>query len=345
VGLRDEILEQPEVAQRLVASGPGRIAPVAEAIRSRDVQYAVIAARGSSDHAALYAQYAFGVRNRLPVALAAPSIQSLYGVVPRFERAAVLGISQSGASPDVVGVISAARAQGAVTVAITNDPRSSLARAAEHVIDLEAGTERAVAATKTYTAELIVLAQLSAALLGDDTAQADMARLPDAMARATAVEGDAAAIARAQAAMSRCVVLGRGFNYATAREWALKLKEVAGVLADPYSSADFQHGPLSIVEPGFAVLAVASSGPAAADMGPLLRRLRDEQGAELLVISDAADLRQAATYSLALPEGVAEWLTPIVSIVPAQLHAYHMALARKRDPETPRHLRKVTLTR
>jgi glucosamine--fructose-6-phosphate aminotransferase (isomerizing) len=117
------------------------------------------------------------------------------------------------------------------------------------------------------------------------------------------------------------------------------------VLADPYSSADFQHGPLSLVEPGFAVLAVASSGPAAADMGPLLRRLRDEQGAELLVISDAAELRRVATYSLSLPSGVAEWLTPIVSIVPAQLHAYHLALARKRDPEAPRHLRKVTLTR
>jgi glucosamine--fructose-6-phosphate aminotransferase (isomerizing) len=153
------------------------------------------------------------------------------------------------------------------------------------------------------------------------------------------------AIAAGQSNMSRCVVLGRGFNYATAREWALKLKEVAGVLADPYSSADFQHGPLSLVEPGFAVLAVASSGPAAADMGPLLRRLRDEQGAELLVISDAAELRRAATYSLSLPSGVAEWLTPIVSIVPAQLHAYHLALARKRDPEAPRHLRKVTLTR
>jgi glucosamine--fructose-6-phosphate aminotransferase (isomerizing) len=344
VGLRDEILEQPDVARRLVSTG-ARITPVADAIHARSVEFAVIAARGSSDHAALYAQYALGVRNRLPVALAAPSIQSLYGVVPRFERAVVLGISQSGASPDVVGVIAAARAQGAVTVAITNEPLSALAQAAQHVIDLDAGQERSVAATKTYTAELIVLAQLSAALLGDDATQAELDALPDAIARAAAVENEAMAIAAGQSNMSRCVVLGRGFNYATAREWALKLKEVAGVLADPYSSADFQHGPLSLVEPGFAVLAVASSGPAAADMGPLLRRLRDEQGAELLVISDAAELRRAATYSLSLPSGVAEWLTPIVSIVPAQLHAYHLALARKRDPEAPRHLRKVTLTR
>jgi glucosamine--fructose-6-phosphate aminotransferase (isomerizing) len=352
VGLRDEILEQPDVARRLLESGDERVAPVADAIRSRDVEFAVIAARGSSDHAALYAQYVLGVRNRLPVALAAPSILSLYGVTPRFERSVVLGISQSGASPDVVGVLEAARAQGAVTVAITNEPQSALAGAAEHVIDLRAGAERSIAATKTYTAELIVLAQLSAALLPDEHVQTELGILPDAISRAAALEEDAAAIARDQAAvtrkqgeMSRCVVLGRGFNYATAREWALKLKEVAGVLADPYSAADFQHGPLSLIEPGFAVLAVATSGPAAADMAAMLQRLRDEHGAELLVISDVPELRRGATYSLALPDGVAEWLSPIVSIVPAQLHAYHVALARKRDPEAPRHLRKVTLTR
>jgi glucosamine--fructose-6-phosphate aminotransferase (isomerizing) len=344
VSLRDEILEQPDVARRIVRSGPERIRPVADAMRSRGVHYAVIAARGTSDHAALYAQYVLGVRNRLPVALAAPSILSLYGTVPRFDHAAVFGISQSGASPDVVGVISAARQQGALTVAITNDTRSPLAAAAEHVVDLDAGPERSVAATKTYTAELIVLALLSAALADAEAASAELSSLPDAIAQALDAEREAERIAQTQVSMTRCVVLGRGFNYATAREWALKLKEVAGVLADPYSSADFQHGPLSIVEPGFPVLAVAPSGPSVGDIAPLLRRLTEEQGAEPLVISDARDFDVPSGHRLAMPAGVPEWLTPMVAIVPAQLHAYHLALAKKRDPEAPRHLRKVTLT-
>jgi glucosamine--fructose-6-phosphate aminotransferase (isomerizing) len=345
VGLRDEILEQPDVARRLLRSGADAASQVAEAIRSRGVDFAVIAARGSSDHAALYAQYVLGVRNRLAVALAAPSILSLYGVAPRFERAVVLGISQSGESPDVVGVLTAARTQGAITVAITNEPRSPLALAAAHVIDLNAGAEQAVAATKTYTAELIVLAQLSAALAPNGEAQAELESLPNLISRAGEVEGEAVAIAGDQAAVSRCVVLGRGYNYATAREWALKLKEIAGVLADPYSAADFQHGPVSLVEPGFAVLGVVTSGPAAHDMTALLQRLRDDHGADLLVISDVPGLRGVANRFLQLPAGVPEWLSPIVSIVPAQLHAYHLALARNRDPETPRHIRKITLTR
>jgi glutamine---fructose-6-phosphate transaminase (isomerizing) len=344
VGLRDEILEQPDVARRLLQSRHA-IERVADAVRSRSVDYAVIAARGSSDHAALYAQYVLGVRNRLAVALAAPSILSLYGAVPRFERAAVLGISQSGASPDVVGVLTAARSQGAITVAITNEPRSPLAQAADHVIDLTAGTEQSVAATKTYTAELIVLAALSAAMAGDEPALAELESLPDFISKAAQVEDDAAAIARDQEGMSRCVVLGRGYNYATAREWALKLKEIAGVMADPYSAADFQHGPLSLVEPGFAVLGVVTTGPAASDVTALLSRLREEHGADVLVISDMPEPGGAGSRSLQLPAGVPEWLSPIVSIVPAQLHAYHLALARKRDPETPRHIRKITLTR
>jgi len=345
VSLRDEILEQPEVLARVLRAGPARVAAVAEAIRSRDVTYAVIAARGTSDHAALYAQYVLGVRNRLPVALAAPSIVSLYGVVPRFERAVVLGISQSGASPDVVGVVSTARAQGALTVALTNEPESPLARAAEHVVDLDAGAERAVAATKTYTAELMVVALLSTALAGDDAARAELDLVPERVADALGAEASAAEIARQQVEMTRCVVLGRGFNYATAREWALKLKEIAGVLADPYSSADFQHGPLSLVESGFAVLAVAPSGPTMSDVGELLGRLRDEQGADSVVLSDARELEPVASHRIPMPPDVPEWLTPIVAIVPAQLHAYHLALAKRRDPEAPRHLRKVTLTR
>jgi glucosamine--fructose-6-phosphate aminotransferase (isomerizing) len=343
MGLRQEIDDQPAVVERLIRETGPRIAKIARALRDREIDTVVIAARGTSDHAAIYAQYVFGVRHRLPVVLAAPSILSLYGVEPRFRRSLVIGISQSGASPDVAGIVAAARRQGAPTIAITNDADSPLAQSAEFVVDLHAGDERAVAATKTYTAELAAIALLSAGLgsrTGPDDAIGD---IPSAMARALAQETSAQAAARDLAGMQSCTVLGRGFEYATAREWALKLKELAYVLADPYSAADFQHGPIALVEPRSAVLIVAPSGRGAADIAALAPRLAS-YGADLLVVSDRPEIRALGRHSLALPEGLPEWLMPIVSIVPAQLFALHLAIARGLDPERPRHLTKVTAT-
>jgi len=349
MGLRDEILEQPAAARRQLAdSGDGDTpAAIAAEVHARDIDTVVIAARGTSDHAAIYAQYVFGVRNRIAVALAAPSIVSLYGVEPRFERSLVIGISQSGASPDIVGVVAAARRQGASTVAITNEPGSPLGLAAEHILELRAGPELAVAATKTYTTSLLAIARLSAALAGDDgePAGAEIRAIPEAIERALEVEDEVASIAREMAVTDRCVVLGRGYEYATAREWALKLKELAQVFADPYSAADFRHGPLALVEPGVPILAVLPEGPAAAGLAELVAGLRRDQAADVLVLSDSAALRSLGTRSVALPAGVPEWLRPIVSIVPAQLFAYHLTRARGLDPEIPRNLQKVTRTR
>ncbi len=345
--LADEIHEQPAVAARLLDHAQ-EIAAVARAVRAHEVEHVVIAARGTSDHAAIYAQYLFGVRLGLPVGLATPSVLSLYHARPRFGRALVVGISQSGASPDIVGVVAAAREQGVPTIAITNDPSSALAARADHVIDLLAGPERAVAATKTYTAELLALAILAAGLAsGDDPLRADpgLARLPQAIAEALATDGDAADAARELARHDACVVVGRGYDYATAREWALKLKELAQVVADPYSAADFRHGPVALVSAGFPVLAVAPSGSTAADVEALLRRLRDDLRADILVASDSAALRALGRRSLPLPAGLPEHLVPIVSIVPGQLFAHHLALARGLDPDLPRNLTKVTQTR
>jgi glucosamine--fructose-6-phosphate aminotransferase (isomerizing) len=171
-----------------------------------------------------------------------------------------------------------------------------------------------------------------------------LAGLPAALETSVGLEDDVKLVARARVGLTRCAVLGRGYHYATIREWALKLKEVAGVAADPYSAADFEHGPISMIEPGFPVLAVVTTGPAAAGMGSLLSRLNDH-GADLLVMSDLPAVRALAPASIALPADVPEWLAPIVAIVPCQLFAYHLAIANGRDPEIPRHLNKVTLTR
>lgn len=344
MSLRDEIVEQPEVAARFLASQREPIEAIAAALRARPVRQIVIAARGTSDHAALYAQYVLGIRHGLLVALGTPSIVSRYGVAPDFSDTLAIGISQSGASPDIVAVVAEARSQGAQTVAITNDPASELAAAAHRTIDLSAGPERAIAATKTYTTELLAIASVSVALSGDDQERRELDDVPEAIATALVLEGEIERIARDQAGGNRALVIARGFEYATAREWALKLKELARVFADPYSAADFQHGPVALLEAGVPVLAVVRAGPTEADLVELLGRLRDDLGAEAMIVSDRKAALDLARWPVRLLQGTPEWLAPIVSIIPGQLHAMHLTRARGLDPEVPRNLNKVTRT-
>jgi len=343
--LRDEILEQPDVAARFLERAPDVIGPLAAALHARDVDHVVIAARGTSDHAAIYAQYVLGIRHALSVGLGTPSVISLYGAQPRLDRSLVIGISQSGASPDVVAVIAEGRRQGAPTLAITNDPTSPLAAAAATTIDLGTGPELAVAATKTYTTELLAIAALSAALSGDPADADALAAVPDALASVLALEPEVIAMSADQAASDRFLVLARGYEYATAREWALKLKELARVFADPYSAADFEHGPLALLEPRVPVLATVRPGPTRDGLVERLGRLRAELDAEIAVVSDDEAALAHARWPLRLPAGTPEWLGPIVSIVVGQLHALHLTRARGHDPEVPRNLSKVTRTR
>lgn len=340
---RTEIGEGPDVVARLLDEGTGAVEGIARAVRDRGIDLVVVAARGTSDHAAIYAQYVLGARNGLPVALATPSLASIYGATPRLHNALVLGISQSGRSPDIVAVLDDARRQGALTVAVTNDPASELAAAAEFTVPINAGPELGVAATKTYLASIAVIAMLSGALAGDADSRRELAALPAAIRAALDTEERVVALASGRAGDDRCVVLARGFQYATAREMALKVKELAYVLADPYSAADFQHGPIALVTPGFPVIAIATAGPAMPGVMELMARLRAGK-ARLMVISDD-DAALAMGDGIPLPVGVPEWLAPLVAIVPGQLYAYHLAEARGSDPDRPRNLSKVTLTR
>ena len=345
MALRDEILEQPAAAARLLAAADASFAPVREMLARRRPRFAVIAARGSSDNAAMYAQYLFGIRNHLAVALATPSAITLYGAKPDYSDALVIAISQSGRSPDIVAVVDEARRQVAPTVVLTNDTDSPLAEAADHAICIEAGPELATAATKTYTTELLSVALLSGALDAlTDSEQRDIARVPELMSAALATEDEARAVAASHADRTRCVVLGRGYCYATAREWALKLQEMAQLLAVPYSTADFEHGPMALAERGFAVLAVAPSGPPLEAQRDVLERLRETHEAAVLVISDDAAAR-AIDRGLTLPAGIPGWLSPMIDIIPGQLYAYHLTAARGLDPDRPRTIAKVTETR
>lgn len=341
MSLRDEIFEQPEAARRQLQSSMPAIDALVARLQATPVSSVFIAARGTSDHAAIYAQYVLGVRNGLSAGLATPSVVSLYAAEPDVRGALVIGISQSGASPDIVSVLELARRQGAPTLAITNAPDSPLGRTADHVIDLAAGPELAVAATKTYTTSLLAIARLSAALAGDSTAELDT--VPDAIAATLEIEPRVEAVANELAPRDRCIVVGRGFEYATAREWALKLKELAQVFADPYSAADFLHGPIALVQPGIPVLVLAPAGVAMTGQVQLLRDL-GARGIATLVVSDVVETRALGRWPIAIPASVPEWLRPIVSIVPAQLLAYHLTRARGLDPEAPRNLSKVTRT-
>lgn len=347
MSLHDEILEQPEALRRQLASPSDQLDALAARLRETRVESVVIAARGTSDHAAIYGQYVLGTRNRLNVGLATPSVVSLYGAEPEVGRSLVIGISQSGASPDIISVVASARRQGAPTLALTNDAASPLAGEAEFVVDLAAGPELAVAATKTYTTSLLAIARLSLAIDPNAAEVAALKAVPDAAAEALATEAKVKRIAGELAAeaggLDRCVIVGRGFEYATAREWALKLKELGRVFADPYSSADFRHGPIALVQPGIPVLVLAPSGVPAEGQEELLRDLAARE-VETVVVSDDADARALGRWSVPLPADVPEWLRPIVSIVPAQLFAYHATRARGLDPDAPRYIAKVTRT-
>jgi glutamine---fructose-6-phosphate transaminase (isomerizing) len=339
--LENEIRQQPDVLERLVNSPVFR--DVASAIRSAEPRYIVIAARGSSDNAARYAQYLFGIHTGLPVALAAPSISTIYGHSPRYRDTVVIGISQSGKSVDVAQVVTDAAAQGALTVTITNDAHSPMAQTTHHIA-LEAGEERSLAASKTYTAQLAALALITAHLTGDTGMHEDLARLAGLVQETLELGSMIVQRAERFRFMTRCVTLGRGYNYATAYEIALKLKELTYVTAEPYSTADFQHGPKAMVEQDFPVIAIAPQGAAYPDMLAAIKEFA-QRGADLTVISAEDEALSSAQLPLRLPADIPEWLSPIVAVVPGQLLAMATAAAKGHELDHPRGLTKVTVTR
>ncbi len=340
--LKNEICEQPLSLQRLLDGQSTRIQEIAREISAHEVRTIFLAARGTSDHAGIYAKYLWGMKNEFPVALAAPSMFSIYQKPPHLEGCLVVAISQSGESPDIISVVKEGQKQGALTLAITNEALSPLAQASDMVIELCAGPELAVAATKTYTAQLLAIAMLSKAMAGETLA--DLAQVPVWVQQALMLDDTIKRIAERYRYMTQCVVIGRGYNYATAFEWALKLKELTYSVAAPYSSADFRHGPIAMVGEGFPVLAVTPGGGVFPDLLALLQRLKQEYQVELLVISDQDAALSLADTALRLPGNIPEWLSPIASIVPAQLFCYYLTRAKGFDTEAPRSLHKVTKT-
>jgi glucosamine--fructose-6-phosphate aminotransferase (isomerizing) len=341
--LRREIAEQPQVLARIFDRERANVARLSTKWRRGDIQYLTIAARGSSDNAATYAKYVFGALADLSVVLAAPSLQTLYQAEPKVKNSLVLAISQSGESPDILAVVADAKKQGSPTVAITNSPHSTLAQSAGDVILLHAGVEESVAATKTFTASIGAIGLLAAAWLGaNDKYLDELLAMPDLVAKTIEVEPSVKALSQSLLGITHCAVIGRGYNYATAFEVALKLKELAYVGAEPYSSADFLHGPIAMVDEKLHAIVIAPSGLAHPSAVAFAHRIRGE-GGRLVGISDRPEFLALADMGIQIPTAP-EWLSPLLTVIPGQLLALHLARAKGYDVDKPRRLTKVTRT-
>ncbi|MGY2060347.1 SIS domain-containing protein [Nocardia gipuzkoensis] len=335
-----EIAEQPAAWQRLLSEGTDAIRAAAARIAEYQPRFVLFVARGTSDHAALYGKYLVEIHHGLPAGLASPSTMTVYGSTPDLRDVLVIAVSQSGGSPDLVQSVEVARRQGALTLALTNNPGSALAAAAEVHIDLLAGPELAVAATKSYTAELLALyLMLEYARGGDGSATAELPRLGTQVLESGAELAGAAARYRFA---QRLITSARGYSYPTARQAALKLMETSYLSAQAFSGADLLHGPLATIDPSVPVLAIVPEGRGGQAMLPVLTRLA-ELRADVFGVG-AAEAISGLTGGVTLPTGVPEPLSPLLEILPLQQLAFHLAIARGGDPDRPRGLNKVTET-
>jgi glucosamine--fructose-6-phosphate aminotransferase (isomerizing) len=339
----DEIRQQPDVLARILQEERARIRALGETLRQRSIRLIILVARGSSDNAAQFGRYLLEIATGIPVSLAAPSVYTIYHAKLRLDHALVVGVSQSGEGEDVNQVLSEARAAGAFTIGITNEPKSSMAGAVDFTLLIHGERERSVAATKTFTGQMMIFYMLAEALAGAPGVAQGFERVPEFCARTLDHEPAIRELAQRYTFMENCVVLGRGLLYGNAFELALKLMETCYVVAERFSSADFFHGPLAMVERHFPVILFAAPGAMMTGTKTLVRRLKELNADTIAITSDRELGALCARVVPMLPE-INEFLAPIPYIVPAQLFAALLAEAKGLNPDQPRSLSKVTRT-
>ncbi len=347
----EEIRQQPTALERTLRGGLRGAESLRKKLRDQRPRLIILAARGTSDNAAQFGRYLLEITTGIPTCLAAPSISTLYQASTNFEGALVVAISQSGESTDTNIVLQQARKAGAMTVGITNESDSSLANLAEHVFLVRAGKEKSVAATKTYTGQLMSVYMLAYAL-GAKIELDDLRALPEWAERALTLEPAIGELAGRYRFMDHAVVVGRGLNYSNAFEFALKLMETCYVVAERFSSADLQHGPIAMMEQSFPAFLFTPAGVTWAGLSELLDKL-DQLKADTLIITDPSNAaalktqRRAVVVPLKLSrkrQSVEDLYTPIPYIIPAQMFAAKLAAEKGIDPDQPRTLQKVTRT-
>ena len=337
-----EIAEQPAALERTIAEERTKISKLGNALKSRDIHLIVLVARGSSDNAALFGRYLLEITTGIPVSLSAPSVHTIYNAELRLDHALVVGVSQSGEGEDINRVLENARRSGAATIGITNEPGSSMTRLVDETLLTHGGKERSVAATKTFTGQMLLFYML-AAELAEKSVPFSYEAIPEYVAQALEQKLAIAELVQRYVFMENCVVVGRGLAYANAYELALKLMETCYVVAERFSSADFLHGPLAMVERHFPVILFAPPGVMLPGVKSLIERLR-ELHADTLAITNDHDAAEMCTRSIVMPHEIDEFLAPIPYIVPGQLFAALLAEAKGLDPDSPRSLSKVTRT-
>jgi glucosamine--fructose-6-phosphate aminotransferase (isomerizing) len=342
--MREEIWEQPAALTRCFAKNAPLLATIVAAIKTRQIDSICIAARGTSDHAAVYGKYIFELVLEIPVSLAASSVFTIYHKNLKLSHTLVIGISQSGKAADVLEVINAANRQGALTISITNFPDSPLATAAKYHLACEAGLEQSVAATKTFTTELFLLANLAAEWAEDQTIKDQIALIPEGINQTLKTERLIEAKAARFRFMNECFVLARGVNYAVSLEAALKIQETNYVRAKAFATSDFQHGPIAMIDPGIPVLIFAPDGPSFSDVAAMARRLHQDQ-VDLIIVSNNQALLELSPTAFPIPVTPNDLISPFYNTVIAQLFACKLADVKGLDPDHPRLLHKVTITK
>ncbi len=340
--MRAEIFEQPAAIRATLAAEQAGLRELTRRLRREGTEYALIAARGTSDNAALYGFYMFGAVTMKLAATAAPSLLTCYNTDIDLRKVFVLGVSQSGKATDVIEVLDAGRRRGAITCALTNTEDSPICEAAEHVVLTHAREEHSVAATKTYTTALAVMHQLATLWADRGDLAEQIHRVPDWIEQAFVVEERIADHAERFRFMNTCHWLARGMNFCTAKECALKMAECCYVVPSPFSTADFMHGPIATTDHGFPCFVVAPTGKALDSVRTVVAAL-EEREAEVIVISNDQEMLRRGRIALPIPE-LPEECSPLVAGVIGQLLALHIALEKGLDPDTPRGLSKVTLT-
>jgi len=338
-----EIYEQPEVHKVLIEKHQEKIFELASIFRSKQYKFILIAARGTSDNAATYAKYLFSSFVGIPTGLAIPSLYTIYNQIPDMSGGLVIGISQSGQASDIIAVLQQAREAGVDTLAITNDKKSPMAEISKYTIDVCAGEERAVAASKSYTAEVLAVAILAAAWSNDTQKINEIQHIPEWDNRVLEQHDSVKKIAQWYSDIDKLIILGRGFNHCTTSEIALKVKEITYVTAEAFSAADFRHGPIALLEKGFPVVAVAPMGKTLDDMRELIEEVK-QRDVRLAVISNDKKALSESQFSVQFPGELPEWLSPIIITIPGQLLALELAVVKGLNIDHPRGLKKVTLT-
>lgn len=339
-----EILEQPKVFEKCLDHNLEKIRTVASILKERKINHVFIAARGTSDHAGMYAKYLAEIRLGIPVTLAAPSVFTIYNRNLKLDGSLVIGISQSGRAADVLEVIKKAREQGAVTVAITNNTESPLAQGAEFHLYCDAGVEKSVSATKTFTSQMYLLAQLIAEWGEDEELKKELSGVPELVKNTIDNNADYIKnLVQRYRFMNECFILARGMNYPIALETALKIQETSYVRARAYPISDFHHGPFAMIDNHTSVIVFAPEGPTFADCMEMLNKLRNA-GADILVVSNDQEALSMGDCSITIPKA-GEFTVPFANAAAAQIFACDLAVLKGLNPDTPRGLSKITITR